>query len=288
MWETRLRCTIGVPPRLGVRQWGFEMSMRISVFGRLRVVDGDVVLSSRDFDGRKPRQILQILASHHGRTVSKDRLADLLWWDSPPADPQGSIEHYVAVLRRRLHGRGCPDAPVVQTDGPGYLLDMTLVSVDLAEFRDAVASVGTWLHLDQVRAALRLSESDAFAEEPDADWAVGVRREIEAQRCDLLVRAAELCLAEGETLAAARDAADAILVEPHLESAHRALMAAHYLRGDQARALVAYQVLRERLVSELGVDPAPQTQGLHSAVLSHSRSADILRRLTIPQDVRSA
>jgi DNA-binding SARP family transcriptional activator len=264
------------------------MAIRITVFGQFRVLDGDVELSSRSFDGRKPRQILQILAAHHGRVMSKERLADLLWWDSPPAHPAGSIEHYVAVLRRRLHGRACPDRPIVQTEGSGYSLDVSRVSVDLADFRSAVADVSTWLHIERVRAALRLSESDAFTEEPDAEWAESIRREVEGRRCDLLVRAAELGLADGDALAAARDAAEAIAVEPHLESAHRVLIAAHYLHGDQARALAAYRSLRDSLVAELGVDPVPQTQGLHSAVLSHSRPDDILRRLTVPQGLRSA
>jgi DNA-binding SARP family transcriptional activator len=262
--------------------------MRILVLGRLRVVDGDVTLSSRDFEGRKPRQVLQILAVHHGATVSKDRLAALLWRDSPPTDPSGSIEHYVAVLRRSLHGRACATAPVVQTDGAGYRLDDARVSLDLAEFRVAVADPATWLNLDRVRAAIRVSASDAFADEPDADWALAVRREVETRRCDLLVRAAELDLADGDARAAAHDASDAIRIEPHLESAHRALIAAHYLHGDQARALDAYRSMREGLVTELGVEPTPHTRDLHAAVLRHSSALDVLRQLTVPRPLRSA
>lgn len=264
------------------------MSMRILVFGQLRVIDCDAVLTSRAFDGRKPRQVLEILAAHAGRAVSKGRLADLLWWDSPPNDPNGSIEHYVAVLRRCIHGRAPVAAPVVETVGASYRLDIDRVSVDLAEFRAAVIDVLTWVHLDRVRAALRLSASEAFADEPDAGWAEAVRREVEGRRCDLLVRAAELALAEGDTLGAARDASDAIDIEPHLESAHRALIAAHYLHGDQARALASFRCLRDRLVSELGVEPTPHTHALHTAILNHGRPDDIMRRLTVPQGLRSA
>jgi DNA-binding SARP family transcriptional activator len=262
--------------------------MQIHVFGPLRVIDGDIVLSSRGFDGRKPRQVLQILAAHHGKAVSKDRIADLLWGDAPPADPTGSIEHYVAVLRRRLRGRLREPVSVVQTEGAGYRLDVDRVALDLADFRCAVSDVTTWLRLDRVREALLLSDSEAFADEPDSEWAIDIRREVHGRRCDLLVRAAELGLADGDALTAARDASDAIVLEPHLESAHRALIAAHYLHGDQSRALSAYQSLRNRLVSELGVEPTPHTRSLHDAVLRHHRSDDVLRRLTVPQGLRSA
>jgi DNA-binding SARP family transcriptional activator len=139
-----------------------------------------------------------------------------------------------------------------------------------------------------VREALLLSEGEAFADEPDSDWAIEVRREIAGRRSDLLVRAAELGLADGDPLSAARDAAEAIVLEPHLESAHRALIAAHYVHGDQARALSAYRNLRDRLVVELGVEPTPHTRALHEAVLRHSRTDEVLRRLTVPQGLRSA
>ena len=264
------------------------MAMQIHVFGPLRVIDGDVVLSSRGFDGRKPRQVLQILSAHHGRAVSKDRLTDMLWGDAPPADPTGSIEHYVAVLRRRLRGRMRESVSVISTEGSGYRLDVERTTLDLEEFRRSVADVSTWLQLDRVRAALRLCEYEVFAEEPDAEWANEARHEVHGRRCDLLVRAAELGLGDGDALSAARDAADAIVLEPHLESAHRALIAAHYLRGDPSRALAAYQALRSRLVNDLGVEPTPQTRSVHDAVLRHHRSDDLLRRLTGPQGLRSA
>jgi DNA-binding SARP family transcriptional activator len=264
------------------------MSVRVHVFGRLRVDVGDVALSSRDADGRGPRQVLQILAAHHGRTVSKDRLADLLWCDEPPADPGGSVQHYVAVLRRRLRMPGDSGPSVVAADASGYRLDIENVWVDLAQFRCATADLATWLDLSRVREALRMSEGEAFADEPDSDWAVEVRQEVAGCRSDLLVRAAELGLADGDPASAARDAADAIVIEPHLEPAHRALMAAHYVHGDQARALAAYRQLRDRLVVDLGVEPTPHTRALHDAVLHHSRTDDVLRRLTVPQGLRSA
>jgi DNA-binding SARP family transcriptional activator len=220
--------------------------------------------------------------------VSKDRIADLLWGVEPPADPSGSVEHYVAVLRRRLRRPGDQRTSIVLTDGSGYQLDVDSAWLDLAAFRCAVGDLTTWLQMDRVRDALRLSSAEVFADEPDAPWAVDVRREVVGRRCDLLVRAAELSLVDGDALSAARDAAGAIVVEPHLESAHRALMAAHYLHGDQARALEVYRVLRHRLVDELGVEPAPHTRELHEAVLLQSRTDEILRRVTVPQGLRSA
>ena len=51
-------------------------------------------------------------------------------------------------------------------------------------------------------------------------------------------------------------------------------MRAYVARGEPARALSAYERLRADLASELGVDPAPQTRDLHTAVLRGTDPGD--------------
>jgi DNA-binding SARP family transcriptional activator len=262
--------------------------MTIKVFGPLRVHSDDVALATAGVAGRKPRQVLQILAAHPGSPVSRDRLIDLLWESGPPADPVGAIEHYVAQLRRGLRGRTTSVPSVVRSESAGYRLDLDRVQVDLAEFTAAADDLRTWLSIDRVRDALAISRAELFEDEPDADWASETRDEVRRRRCTLLVRAAELDLAAGDPLAAVRDASRAIQTDPHDESAHRALMCAYYVRGDQERALAAYRSCRVRLVADLGTEPAAHTRSMHEAVLRQGRIPDVLRRLTLPEGLRSA
>jgi DNA-binding SARP family transcriptional activator len=264
------------------------MTTQIHVFGPMRVLVNGVAVGTPGFSGRKPRQVLQILAAHGGRTVSKDRLADLLWHDVAPGDPSGAVEHYVALARRALRCRQPSTDSVIRTEGAGYVLDLERARLDLADFTRAVGDVSTWLHRDRVRAALALSDFDVFGDEPYASWALDVRDEVRQQRCDLLVRAAELGLADADPRSAVADALSAIEHEPHLESAYRVMIAAHYLAGDQARALAAYSLCRRRLVDDLGIEPSPHTQELHTSVLRHGHPDDVLRRLTIPAGRRTA
>jgi DNA-binding SARP family transcriptional activator len=62
-------------------------------------------------------------------------------------------------------------------------------------------------------------------------------------------------------------AAAAVAQDPYDERARRALMRAHAAAGEPARALASYAELRDLLATELGADPAPETQALHLAVL---------------------
>jgi len=255
------------------------MATRIRVFGPLTVETRHLVVVGRDVPGRKPRQLLQLLVLYSGRLVSKERLADLLWGDDLPAEPSATLEHYVAVLRRGLHGRAHGADSFVRTEVAGYRLDLDQVAVDFVEFMAAVRDPSTWRRADALDSALRLSAADLFEEEQGAVWAAQARAELRRLRTDLLVRAAELAVTDGDPVAAAGHAAAALAAEPHLESAHRALMCAHYVHGDQQRALDAYRACRNLLLADLGVEPVRQTRDLHAAVLRHESPTVLVNRL---------
>src|SRR5215210_3588454 len=97
----------------GVRQIGGHrrtargrMKPEVRVFGSIRVTTDGQTLGARDFGGRKPKQLLEILVLWNGRHVAKERLAHLMWGDELPVNAAGSLEHYVSVLRRRLGTAG--------------------------------------------------------------------------------------------------------------------------------------------------------------------------------------
>jgi DNA-binding SARP family transcriptional activator len=86
----------------------------------------EVVAGSRPVDTGSPKQraVLAMLLIEANRVVSLDRLIDQLWGHEPPARATGSLQVYVANLRRALE----PDRParapaeVLVTQPPGYLL----------------------------------------------------------------------------------------------------------------------------------------------------------------------
>src|SRR6185312_4535869 len=117
------------------------------------------------------------------------------------------------------------------------------------------------------RATELLASEVALADEPYAEWARPARDELrELQRRARLV-AAQAALSTGDGRAAARHAQAAMAADPLDEAAHRWFMSASVAAGEPARALAAYAALRELLADELGVDPAPETQQLHLAIL---------------------
>src|SRR4051812_39722152 len=113
--------------------------MRIGVLGTTVAADGTGPVN---LGGPKQRALLAALALHPGRAVSVDTLADLVWDGAPPPGVSGTLQGYVAGLRRALE----PDrttrggGTLLVTEQPGYALRAPDADLDTVAFETAVAS----------------------------------------------------------------------------------------------------------------------------------------------------
>jgi SARP family transcriptional regulator, regulator of embCAB operon len=225
-------------------------------------------LGPGDLGGRKPKQVLQLLAAAGGGSVPKETLIDLLWGDRPPRRPVAALENHVWVLRRHL---AAPDGaePVIATTPGAYRLAIERVVIDLARFDALVlsaAAVDPARARRSLRAALALVRGEAFEDEPYAEWAVGVRETYRLKVSDARLELAELALSVSDLATALEQASLVLREDPLSERATRAVMQAHHRRGDRDRSVAVFNGLRRRLHCELGVEPLPATLAVLEAV----------------------
>jgi predicted ATPase/DNA-binding SARP family transcriptional activator len=221
--------------------------MELGILGPLEVRDtsGPVRVP-----GAKERALLADLLVNAGRVVSADRLVEDLWGADPPGNPANTLQGRVSALRRALGPAG---AGLVVTRPPGYALEAGPEAVDAARFERLVAEAEAAAPAEPPRAARLLEEAlalwrgPALAEFADQPWA-----QAEAARLE------ELRLAATEALVAA---------DPTRERPRGQLMVALYRSGRQADALRVYTETRATLAEELGIDPSPELQRLHQAIL---------------------
>ena len=154
---------------------------------------------------------------------------------------------------------------------------------------------GSWLDLDAASSAIHeaetaLAASDlpgaagwalaarAIASRPllpgdEGEWLEGLRRRMADVRLRSLETLAETWIAQDDPALAARDAAEAIEIDPYRESARRLLIRAHLARGDRGEAVQAFEACRQTLEDDLGVEPSPETLALIEPV-RHRPSGD--------------
>lgn len=253
------------------------MTTQVFVFGSLRVVVDGRRLSARDFGGRKPKQLLEILVLNSGRYVPKDQLAHLLWGESLPNSASGSLEHYVSLLRRRLAPEHSTGPGVIMTGHGGYRFDPSDSWVDLTQFDLLFEQALAAPDRGTVERALALARDDLLEDEPYACWALTARSAHVQRRLQLHVAAGELALTDGDFGAAAAHARSAVAIDDLHEAGVRLLMTALYRGGEQAEALRVFGRLRRALADDVGADPMPQTAAVHQAVLQHADTSPAAR-----------
>ena len=237
------------------------------------------MLGPTDLGGRKPKQVLEILLVHQGEAVPKERLATLLWVDRQPRDSMRTLEAYVAVLRGRLGpevGRR-----LVVTGRGAYRLDRDVADLDIDGFDALVSSARAADHDERLQLrqqALATIRGELLADEPYAEWAQPLRQLYQERVLSLRLDLAEDWLEAGRSGEAAECCEAVLQVEPTRERAHRLLVTARYVAGDQDRALVAYEECRRTLREELGVTPLPQTERVLLGVLRQEPAEALMPR----------
>ncbi len=261
----------------------------IQILGSLRVCRDGAILGAQDLGGPKPRQILEILVLQLGTPVSKDRLIDLLWGGHPPTEAQPTLESYVCVLRRHLQPGAGKSGPL-QTVNGGYVMDKTLVDLDLDRFdtllrlaqHSAPAEALPMLH-----DALDLASGPLLGTELLPVWAVEERSTHAARVTEARILAATSALAlfrPAEAVGWAGQAADG---DPVNERAWTALVLALELAGRPTDGLAAFDRCRRTLSRELGCAPGTdlrqaQVRMLHAT--ADGELSDLLSALLLLHD----
>jgi predicted ATPase/DNA-binding SARP family transcriptional activator len=213
----------------------------------------------------RQRRLLAALALHAGTEVGNETLAELVWGDEQPADPDAALQTNVARLRRLL-----PDRVSIGTGARTYRLEIATEDLDSGRFAAHLARAA-----DEPKPAARLAELDAalalwrgrpFADlddpavDPEIARLTGLRAAAVEQR-------AEALLATGRAAEAVAVAEGLVAADPIRERAVAILMRALVAAGRPADALRAYAGLRRELAEQLGLDPSPELRALHEQVL---------------------
>ena len=257
--------------------WQHVSGRRYSAAVRLRVL-GPVEIESDDgqvhtLARRQERCLLAMLALNAGRTVTVDRLCDLLWDDNPPPRARRGVHAHVARIRATLARAGADAAGAeLVTSRDGYLLRVDPDAVDAHRFRSLVERAGGTADARQrdrlLRDALALWRGPALHQAATSER---IRQQLCADLEERRLQALEASLATGMELGRHRELVPELArltaEHPNRERLVELHMLALYRSGRTVDALDVYTRTRTRLAEELGLDPGPALRDLQQAIL---------------------
>jgi DNA-binding SARP family transcriptional activator len=253
------------------------------MFGALEIVDGERHLGPRDLGGVRPKQLLEILLASRGHHVPTERIAELLWGDSRPADIAASIQTFVSVLRRKLVDERERARRLVVTEAEAYRFATERIELDLDRFDELLehsAREPTRTARRLLEQALSLVRGDVLEDEPYATWAGDLRGSYQGRVLGARLDAAEAALAERDFARALAHAEGAARQDRFSERARRLSMLSLYALDRQHDALARYRAYRFMLDDELGLEPTTETRALESAILRQVDPQSLLPRAT--------
>jgi predicted ATPase/DNA-binding SARP family transcriptional activator len=221
-----------------------------------------------DLGSGRVRVLLAALLLERGQVVTRDRLVDVLWGDSPPETATKIVQVYVSRLRAVL------GADAIVTGGRGYAAAVGEHNFDALRFERLSAQASALVTKEPGRAvalldqALGLWRGAALADISARELAPAVDR-LEELRFAAIEDRLEAQLALGPAHGVVPELEALAAEQPLRERPLRLLMLALYRAGRQSDALAAYRAARERLADELGLEPSPELQALERAILNH-------------------
>ena len=127
-----------------------------------------------------------------------------------------------------------------------------------------------------------VSDTDAGGLAP---WLAAAREHRRAARIETLARMASVQEGEGQLALALVSAQQLVELDATSEHAHRRVMRLHYLRGDRAAALAAFDHCCDVLERVLGVAPDPETEALRARIEASPSPAPEHTRRPLPISV---
>ena len=223
--------------------------------------------------GVRPRRLLTGLAVCATEEVSADRLADIVWGESPPRSARANLHTYLWSLRRCLASAAGGRVAIDACPG-GYVLRAGPGALDWHQFRDLAAAAAGIAGSDpsaaaaQLRRALDLWRGPAAADLDGSPlWLAARIAAMDEARLTALEQCIEADLATGRHRELAPELAGLTTAHPLREQFRACQMLALYRSGRQADALAAFHQLRHCLATELGIDPSPPLRNLYQAIL---------------------
>jgi YVTN family beta-propeller protein len=254
----------------------FISAMRFAILGPIELsVEGSPV----PLGGLKQRALLAFLLLHANQVVSRDRLIDALWGETPPPSASESLDAYIYRLRK-LIGRDR-----LTRRGSGYVLAVEAGQLDADRFELLVAGARRASDIGDGRGAvgmlteaLALWRGPALADVLYQPFAGAPARQLEEQRLSALESRTEAELGSGGGAALVPELEHLVAGHPLRERLVAALMLALYRAGRHADALAAFQAARGRLIEELGLEPGPELRELQQRILQHDPALAAPRR----------
>jgi DNA-binding SARP family transcriptional activator len=240
---------------------------RLSIFalGKSQVkLDGKTVTSSTWVNQKRARELFFFLLAHPNKSMTREEIGVIFW-------PESSTEQLRLQFRNSMYYlRYALGQDVIINAERRYSFNSDLdYSYDVQDFERSLVQADTTgtpaRKIELLQESIQFYQGEYFPEGEGA-WVMTERQRLTQMHEQCLLTLAQLQLEAGEPKMALMHS-QAILTENHcMESAHQLAMQALAAMGDRSGVANQYELCKQYLLEELGLEPSPETVKLYKLV----------------------
>ena len=243
-----------IPPRLSIYALGNSQVK----------IDGKSVTNPTWVNQKRARELFFLLLSHQHKGMTRDEIGVILWPDSSTEQLRLQFRNTIYYLRYAL------GQDVIINTEHRYLFNSDMdFTYDVQDFeRKIVQAEGAGtpvMKIELLKEAIQLYQGE-FYPEGDGDWVMTERSRLTQMHEHTLLTLAQLHLEQREPQTALLHC-QVILAENHcMESAHRLAMQAYAALGNRSGVVNQYELCKQQLRDELGLEPSAETENLYKLI----------------------
>jgi LuxR family maltose regulon positive regulatory protein len=243
-----------IPPRLSIYALG----------NSLVKVDGKTVTSPTWINQKRARELFFFLLTHPNKSMTREEIGVILWPDSSTEQLRLQFRNTLYYLRYAL------GQDVIINTERRYIFNSDMdYSYDVQEFERKIvlseSSDAPAQKVELLQESIQLYRGE-FYPEGDGEWVMTERSRLTQMYEHSLLTLARLHLEQDEPQSALLHC-QVILAENHcMESAHRLAMQAYAALGNRAGVANQFELCKQSLWDELGLEPSPETIKLYKLI----------------------
>ncbi len=239
-----------------------------------------------ELNGRSPalsssraQALLAYAAMNQEYPQRREALMELLWPGMPPQSAQVNLRRVLYLLRQALasDNETASDDLLLADRHTIQLNPEADIALDVHRFRSLLRGSPSQEQMEDAVALYRgdfLSDFYLPDSAPFEEWAAGQRADLRRQAIEAYDSLVQQLIRQEAYEAAQIYAQQQLVLDPLHERGHRHLMEILVRRGQRSAALAQFDVCRQQLNQELGVEPEAETLRLYEE-LKHGRFTPI-------------
>jgi two-component SAPR family response regulator len=243
-----------IPPRLS-----------ICALGNSKVkVDGKPVSSPTWVNQKRAREMFFFLLAHSNKGMTREEIGVVLWPESSTEQLRLQFRNTIYYLRYAL------GQDVISNNERKYQFNSDMdYSYDVQEFERKIVQAESVENparkIELLQEAIQFYQGEYYPE-GDGDWVMTERGRLSQMHEHSLLVLAQLHLEQDEPQTALLHC-QTILAENHcMESAHRLAMQAYAALGNRSGVANQFELCKQLLWDELGLEPSPETIKLYKLI----------------------